>query len=90
MNVQELSSGRWCVTYDKAEYQSPLLVDKCYPSVVTYKCGLTREYVGKVYRSDDGRWWLTTIFYNRIPVEVFNKIEGFFLLNTLHKQNHEH
>jgi hypothetical protein len=24
------------------------------------------------------------------PVEVFSKIEGFFLLNNLHKQNHEH
>jgi hypothetical protein len=91
MNVQGLSSGIWSVRYDKVEYQSPLLVDECYPTAVTYKCAVTRKYVGKVYRSDDGRWWLTSVFFaNGVPVEVFSKIEGFFLLNNLHKQNHEH
>ena len=91
MDVQELSSGKWLVRYDKVEYQSPLLVDECWPSVVSYKCGVTREYVGKVYKTQDGKWWLTTIFFaHGTPIEVFSKIEGFFLLNNLHKQKHDH
>jgi len=73
------------------DFQSPLLVDECYPSFVTYKCGVTHEYVGKVYSTPDKRWWLTTTFFNQgTPIEVFSKIEGFVLLNNLHKQKHEH
>jgi len=73
------------------DHLSPLLVDECYPTFVTYKCAVTREYVGKVYSTPDGRWWLTTIFFHYgTPIEVFSKIEGFVLLNTLHKQKHEH
>ena len=91
MYVQELSSGKWSVRYDKVEYQSPLLVDECWPTVVTYKCGVTLEYVGKVYKTSDEKWWLTTIFFaHGTPIEVFSKIEGFFLLNNLHKQKHDH
>ena len=91
MHVQELPTGRWLVSYDKVEYQSPILIDENYPSFVTYKCALTGKYIGKVYKTDDGYWWLTTIYlaYGR-PVEVFSKIEGFLLLNNLHKQTHEH
>ena len=73
------------------EYQSPLLVDENYPSIVTYKCAVTREFVGKVYRTVDGRWWLTSAFLSGSSViEVFSKIDGFFLLNQLHKQNRHH
>jgi hypothetical protein len=73
------------------EYQSPLLIDENMPSIVTYKCAITGELVGKVYRTENGKWWLATSFLDHwMPVEVFSKIEGFFLLNNLHKQKHEH
>ncbi len=91
MNVQVLPTGKIFVEYVKVDYQSPLLIDECYPSLVTYRCGVTREYVGKVYKTEEGRWWLATIFFSHgTPIEVFSKIEGFFLLQNLHKQHHEH
>jgi hypothetical protein len=91
MNVQDLPSGKKLVKYDKVEYQSPILIDENYPSFVTYKCALTRRYIGKVYKTEDGSWWLTTVYLRYgTPIEVFSKIEGFLLLNNLHKQNHEH
>jgi len=91
VNVQSLSSGKWLVEYDKVDYQSPLLIDENLPSIVTYKCAATGEYVGKVYRTEDQRWWLATIFFaHGTPIEVFSKIEGFLLLHNLHKQHHEH
>ena len=88
MRVQQLTNGRILVTYGSpVEYQSPLLIDENHPSVVTYKCAKTRVLVGKVYKTQDGRWWLTTPFWNNWnPVEVFSKIEGFLLLNNLFKQ----
>ncbi len=90
MNVQALPSGRWLVSYDKVNYQSPILIDENLPSLVTYKCARTGNHIGKVYRNPDGRWWLATCFLNHwMPVEVFSKIEGFFLLNNLYKQHHE-
>jgi hypothetical protein len=92
MNVQDLPSGKKLVSYgDPVDYQSPLLIDENLPSIVTYKCAVTGDYVGKVYRTQDSRWWLSTIFFSHgTPIEVFSKIEGFFLLNNLHKQKHEH
>ena len=92
MDVQTLISGQIIVNYgEPMEYQSPLLVDECWPTFVTYRCAVTLEHVGKVYKTADERWWLTTIFFSHgTPIEVFSKIEGFFLLNNLHKQNHEH
>ena len=73
------------------EYQSPLMVDEVHPSAVTYKCTVTRKFVGKVYKTADGRWWLTSVFLpDGNAVEVFSKIDGFFLLNQLHKQNQHH
>jgi hypothetical protein len=73
------------------EYQSPILIDENFPSVVTYKCAKTLQFIGKVYKTADGRWWLASCFLKHWqPVEVFSKIEGFLFLNNLHKQNHEH
>lgn len=92
MDTQELTNGRIVVNYGSPmEYQSPLLVDENYPSIVTYKCSVTRKFVGKVYKTADGRWWLTSAFLpDGNAIEVFSKIDGFFLLNQLHKQQHGH
>jgi len=92
MDVQILNSGKIKVDYGTpVEYQSPILIDENYPTIVTYKCAATRHHIGKVYQTGDGRWWLATCFLNHwMPVEVFSKIEGFLLLNQCHKQNHEH
>ena len=73
---------------NSVEYQSPILIDENYPSVVTYKCARTLQHIGKVYKTADGRWWLATCYLNHWhPVEVFSKIEGFLFLNSLYKQN---
>ena len=92
MDIQQLTDGRIVVNYGSPmEYSSPLMVDEVYPSVVTYKCAVTRKFVGKVYKTADGRWWLTSVFLpDGNAVEVFSKIGGFQLLNTFHKQQHEH
>lgn len=91
MSAQPLSSGRTHIDYgDPVEYQSPILIDENYPSIVTYKCAKTLNLIGKVYKTEDGRWWLATCFLSHwMPVEVFSKIEGFLLLNNLHKQVHQ-
>lgn len=89
MEVQHLPGGRTVVTYGlPVEYQSPILIDENYPSIVTYKCARTLQLIGKVYKTADGRWWLATCFLHHwMPVEVFSKIEGFLFLNSLYKQN---
>jgi hypothetical protein len=89
MDIQHLPSGRIHVDYgEPVEYQSPILIDENYPSVVTYKCALTGHHIGKVYKTTDDKWWLASCFYNHwTPIEVFSKIEGFLLLNNLYKQN---
>jgi hypothetical protein len=89
MNVQVLPTGKIYVEYGaKVEYQSPILIDENYPSIVTYKCAKSMQLIGKVYKTADGRWWLATCFlYHWQPVEVFSKIEGFLFLNNLYKQN---
>ena len=88
MHVQHLTSGKWSVTYDKVDYQSPILIDENFPSLVTYKCAKTLQPIGKVYKTDTGHWYLSSPYLNEVfPVEVFSKIEGFFLLNNLHKQH---
>lgn len=89
MDVQTLTNGRVIVNYGSpVEYQSPILIDENYPTIVTYKCAVTKHSIGKVYRTEDGRWWLATCFWNHwTPVEVFSKIEGFLLLNQLYKIN---
>jgi hypothetical protein len=89
MNVQVLLTGKTLVEYgDPVEYQSPILIDENFPSIVTYKCARTLQLIGKVYKTADGRWWLASCYLGHwMPVEVFSKIEGFFFLNNLYKQN---
>lgn len=90
MNTQRLPAGRVHIDYGPpVEYQSPILIDDNYPSVVTYKCAKSMQLIGKVYKTADGRWWLATCFLHHwTPIEVFSKIEGFLLLNNVHKQHH--
>jgi len=86
MNAQLLTSGKWLAEYGKpAEYQSPLRVDLCYPSVVSYKDALSGTPLGVVSRGTDGQWFLSTV-YNIAAIKVESKIEGFLLLSHLHKQ----
>ena len=87
MKLQSLNSGNTVVEYgDPMPYQSPLRIDQCYPSVVTYSDSKTGEHVGKVYKDTEGRWYLRTRYINSdIPFEVFTKYEGFLFLNKLHK-----
>ena len=87
MDTQRLPSGRVHVNYgEPMEYQSPILIDENYPSIVTYKCAKTLQLIGKVYKTSDDRWWLATCYLNHWqPVEVFSKIEGFLFLNRLYK-----
>jgi hypothetical protein len=92
MDVQQLTNGRTVVTYGSpVDYQSPILIDENYPSIVTYKCARTLSPIGKVYKTADGRWWLASCYLQHWqPIEVFSKIEGFFLLNNLYKQKNGH
>lgn len=87
MKLQSLSSGSIVVEYgDPVPYQSPLRIDQCYPSVVTYSDSKTGEYVGKVYKNTEEQWYLRTPYINSdIPLEVFTKYNGFLFLNKLHK-----
>jgi len=89
MDIQTLVNGKIVVSYGTpVEYQSPILIDENFPSIVTYKCAKSMQLIGKVYKTADGRWWLATCFLSHwMPVEVFSKIEGFLLLNNLYKQN---
>ena len=90
MDFQILPDGKTVVSYGTpVEYQSPILIDENYPSIVTYKCAKSMRLIGRVYKTADGRWWLATCFLKHWqPVEVFSKIEGFLFLNNLHKQHH--
>lgn len=88
MNVQTPPTGITFVEYGNlVEYQPPIFIDENYPSVIIYKCAKTFQPIGKVYKTPNGRWWLETCYLRHWqPVEVFSKIEGFLLLNKLHKQ----
>ena len=71
-----------------APYQSSLRVMACYPSVVTYSDTRTGEFVGKVYKNDEGKWFLETVYLDSYsPVEVFTKYQGFLFLKKLHSNN---
>lgn len=72
---------------EPAVYLSPLYIETNLPSVVLYKDLKTQKICGKVYKSQDGRWYLSSEYFNNWhPVEVFAKYEGFLLLNRLRKQ----
>ena len=89
MDVQQLTNGRIVVTYGPpVDYQSQILIDENYPSIVTYKCARTLNSIGKVYKTADGHWWLASCYLQQWqPIEVFSKIEGFLLLLRLYKQH---
>jgi hypothetical protein len=74
------------VNYDKpVPYRSPLLITENLPSLVMYADSNTRCEVGRVYKTEDGRWYLSTVYLNdRNPIEVFAKYKGFLFLNALH------
>ena len=86
MNVQELNSGRWSVAYgEPMPYQSPLLITENLPSLVMYADSQTKCEVGRVYKSEDGRWYLSSVYLNNwSATEVFAKYKGFLFLNRLH------
>ena len=79
------------VNYDKpVPYQSPLLITENFPSIVTYADIKTKCEVGRVYKSEDGRWYLSSVYLNNwSATEVFAKYQGFLFLQKLHA-NHEH
>ena len=89
MNVQSLSSGNTAVSLgEPMPYQSPLLITENLPSFVRYADSNTKCEVGTVYKTEDGRWYLSTVYLNnRNPIEVFAKYKGFLFLNQLHS-NH--
>ena len=74
------------VNYDKpVPYQSPLLITENLPSLVMYADSNTKCEVGRVYKTEDDRWYLSTVYLNdRNPIEVFAKYKGFLFLNALH------
>ena len=77
------------VNYDKpVPYQSPLLITENLPSLVMYADSNTKCDVGRVYKTEDDRWYLSTVYLNNWnPIEVFAKYKGFLFLNKLHSDN---
>ena len=81
------------ISYNQPKlYQSPLRIHENHTSLVLYECSKTGHDVGRVYRTEDGRWFLATRYLDHWrPIEVFSKYEGFLFLNALHstyQQNH--
>ena len=69
-------------------YQSPLLITENLPSLVMYADIKTKCEVGRVYKADDGRWYLSSVYlHNWNPIEVFAKYKGFLFLHKLHSEN---
>ena len=89
MNIQPLDSGKTMVNYGKpVPYQSPLLITENLPSLVTYADSSTKCEVGRVYKAEDGRWYLSSVYLNNwSATEVFAKYKGFLFLNKLHSEN---
>jgi hypothetical protein len=70
----------------QTKYQSPLYVSVNKPSLVIYRSLKTMLECGRVYKSECGKWFLSSEYLNDWePVEVFHKYSGFITLNTLHK-----
>ena len=75
--------------HDKTPYLSPLRVTEQYPNTVAYEDGVTGEWSGMVYKHAE-TWYLTTPYMNHgHPSPCRSKIDGFLLLQTLHKEQHE-
>lgn len=90
MNCQYLITGKWYVTYDKVDYQSPLWIVSHNDTEIIYAEKQDGGPIARVYKKDD-EWYLTTAYLNHWqPVPTFSKYEGFLLLLNLRKQNHEH
>jgi hypothetical protein len=73
-------------------YQSSLKVkiEHNFPSIVTYADTKTGREVGRVYKCENGKWWLATVYKNNWrPFEVFTKYGGFLFLNRLNRTHHE-
>lgn len=85
MNVQELSSGKWLVRYDRVEYQSPLWIVSHNETEIIYAEKQDGGPIARVYKKDD-EWYLTTAYLNHWqPVPTFSKYEGFLLLLNIYK-----
>ena len=86
MHIQPLDSGKTMVNYGKpVSYQSPLLITENLPSLVMYADSKTKCEVGRVYKAEDGRWYLSSVYLNNwSATEVFAKYRGFLFLNALH------
>lgn len=89
MKFQSLSLGNTVVEYgEPMPYQSPLRITENLPSLVMYADTKTSCEVGRVYKADDGRWYLSTGYLNNWnPIEVFAKYKGFLFLHKLHSNN---
>ena len=88
MKVQSLSSGITVVSLgEPMPYQSPLRLSERFPSVVMYVDSRTGSDVGRVYKAEDDRWYLSSVYLNNWnPIEVFAKYKGFLFLNALHSK----
>jgi hypothetical protein len=87
MNVQELPSGKWLVSYADVSYQSPLWIISSSETEVVYSEEQNGVPVAKVYRKGD-EWYLSTAYLQHWqPVPTFSKYEGFLLLLNLKKQH---
>ena len=88
MKVQSLSSGITVVSLgEPMPYQSPLRISESFPSVVMYVDSRTGSDVGRVYKAEDDRWYLSSVYLNNWnPIEVFAKYKGFLFLNALHSK----
>lgn len=87
MNVQELPSGKWLISYAKVNYQSPLWIVSSSDTEVIYAKEPNGVPVAKVYLKGD-EWYLSTSYLQHWqPVPTFSKYEGFLLLLNLKKQH---
>ena len=88
MKVQSLSSGITVVSLgEPMPDQSPLRISESFPSVVMYVDSRTGSDVGRVYKAEDDRWYLSSVYLNNWnPIEVFAKYKGFLFLNALHSK----
>ena len=83
------NSPRCAEPHDKAPYVSPLRITEQYPNTVAYADSITGDWAGMVYKHAYV-WYLTTPYMNfGHPTPCRSKIDGFLLLQTLHKEQYE-